>query len=406
MDKPGRNASLPLLCWLVYFAANLGRLNLSVNISAVSAAEGISKDELGLMASLFFFAYGGGQLLSGIIAERVRPGLLVGLGIFFTGAANLAVALSNGVRIMQICWFLNGAAQSFLWIPMLRILAENLPKRACVRACVHINATGPAGMFCAYGISAVSLYVSGWRMSFFASAFIILCAAALWALWFLKNALRENRREAPSGGPPNPAARWPLRRLGPCLAFLAGAACLHGILKDGVGTWLPAYLVDTFAVSASHSAALALALPLFNLAGVYTAHYLNRMIFKNEIDCSLLFFAAVLAALLALVFVPGHIAFSFFGLGLVTAAMTAINTLFITLIPLRFTRTGRVAIVTGLLNTSTYIGSGAAGYGFGRMAEHLSWNAIVLAWCGTAAAAVAVCLAARGAWARFTARRP
>jgi OPA family glycerol-3-phosphate transporter-like MFS transporter len=395
---------LSSLCWLVYFAANLGRLNLSVNLSAISAAEGISKDELGLMAALFFFAYGGGQLLSGIIAERFRPVRLVGLGIFFTGLANLVVAFSTNVRIMQLCWFLNGVAQSLIWIPMLRILTENLPKPHCIRVCIYINATGPAGMFCAYGISAVSLYFSVWRMSFFIAGFFIMSVTVLWGLRFSKNiikALPPGRREADLPG--KAESSWPLRRLMTAsgLAFLIGVSCLHGVLKDGVTTWLPAYLVDTFAVSTGYSALLVMALPLFNLAGIYAVHYISKMIFKNEVDCSLFLFAMVVVILLVLAATPQNMIFSLIALGMVTSVMTAINTLLITLVPLRFTRTGRITMAAGLLNTSAYIGSGMAGYGFGKMAEYFGWGIVNLMWCGIAAAALLLGLLVRGTWKYF-----
>jgi sugar phosphate permease len=145
-----------------------------------------------------------------------------------------------------------------------------------------------------------------------------------------------------------------------------------------------------------------MALPLFNAAGVYIVHYFNKMFFKNEIDCSLLFFTAVMAILLVLTFIPRNIIFSLLTLGLVTTATAAIHTLFITLMPLRFTHTGRITMVTGLLNTSTYIGSGIAGYGFGKTAEHFNWGIINLIWCGTAMTAILLCLLVRRTWKYFT----
>jgi OPA family glycerol-3-phosphate transporter-like MFS transporter len=402
MDNSKRTAGLTSLCWLVYFAANLGRLNLSVNLSAISAAEGISKGELGLMAALFFFAYGGGQLASGIIAERVRPVLLVGLGIFFTGLINLMVAFSSGVRIMQFCWLLNGIAQSLIWIPMVRILTENLPEPQCTRTCIYINATGPVGMFCTYGISAAALHFTVWRMSFFTAGLFIMSVTFLWIFRFSRNTGKKaitalspvKRRVLGQAG--KTESSWTLPRLWRAspLAFLIGISCLHGVLKDGIGTWFPTYLTDTFAVSPAYSALLSMALPLFNLAGVYLVHYLNKTIFKNEVDGCLFFFALVMAILLTLIFIPANLIFSLVGLGTVTAAMTVINTLLINLAPLHFIRTGRITIISGLLNTSTYAGSGMAGYGFGKIAEHLS-GIINLLWYGTAAAALILCLMVR-----------
>ena len=60
------------VCWLSYFSAYLGRLNFTACIAAINEAENLSKLELGRVSSAFFVCYGGAQLFSGLLADRLR----------------------------------------------------------------------------------------------------------------------------------------------------------------------------------------------------------------------------------------------------------------------------------------------------------------------------------------------
>ena len=65
------------VCWLSYFSAYLGRLNFTACIAAINEAENLSKLELGRVSSAFFVCYGGAQLFSGLLADRLRPKMCI-----------------------------------------------------------------------------------------------------------------------------------------------------------------------------------------------------------------------------------------------------------------------------------------------------------------------------------------
>ena len=84
------------VCWLSYFSAYLGRLNFTACIAAINEAENLSKLELGRVSSAFFVCYGGAQLFSGLLADRLRPRLLVAVGLL--GGAAVAVGVPGLVN--------------------------------------------------------------------------------------------------------------------------------------------------------------------------------------------------------------------------------------------------------------------------------------------------------------------
>lgn len=103
------------VCWLSYFSAYLGRLNFTACIAAINEAENLSKLELGRVSSAFFVCYGGAQLFSGLLADRLRPRLLVAVGLLGGAAVNVGMAVSSTAGQMAVLWAVNGLLQSLVW---------------------------------------------------------------------------------------------------------------------------------------------------------------------------------------------------------------------------------------------------------------------------------------------------
>ena len=88
-------------------------------------------------------------------------------------------------------------------------------------------------------------------------------------------------------------------------------------------------------------------------------------------------------------------------LGLCAALMLAVNTMLVTLVPLRLQSTGRISALSGLLNSATYAGSTLSGYGMGLLLERSGWPAALLGLCAGALAASLLCAAAARGWKRL-----
>jgi OPA family glycerol-3-phosphate transporter-like MFS transporter len=399
----------------MYFAVNLGRSNLPANISAIAQSEGIAKNALGLMATLFFISYGSGQFLCGIIAEHLNAAALISTGAVLACIANFTTAWADSVRIMQICWMVNGMGQSLIWISMTKILSEYLSEQQCINACVHIGITGPLAAFCIYGLSSLLLIGSGWRMVFFISGVFILLAVILWILiipYILKSEKNEAVNKEKIHFKNNPGRKkiktgYSLILVGSAsgLGWLIGISCIQGVLKDGLNTWVPTYLVDTFRISPSFSAALSMILPVCSIVGIYLSRFVAKNYLKNEADSAILFLAVTLAALLMLWLFPGSILLTLILFFLVTTMIIALNTLLLTIMPFHYAYTGRIPLIIGLLNTSAYLGSGIAGYSFGHIAESANWGIIRIIWCGTSLSAIGMCFIIRRRWSLFCKKR-
>ena len=65
-----RQKTLIFLCWLVYMVSYLGRYSYNSNISVISDFFGAGEGATGLVTSTFFFAYGAGQIVNGLLCKK------------------------------------------------------------------------------------------------------------------------------------------------------------------------------------------------------------------------------------------------------------------------------------------------------------------------------------------------
>lgn len=75
--------------------------------------------------------------------------------------------------------------------------------------------------------------------------------------------------------------------------------------------------------------------------------------------------------------------------------MMAINTLYVSIYPLRYEKQGRVATVSGFLNATAYMGTAVSTFAIGMLAEHTSWNITVTIWVFFTVIALIFCFASQ-----------
>jgi len=81
--------------------------------------------------------------------------------------------------------------------------------------------------------------------------------------------------------------------------------------------------------------------------------------------------------------------------------MHGVNLILICLIPPYFKKTGRVSLISGILNSCTYIGSALSGYGFAVLAKLFGWRGTIIGWAIICGIATIICLALVKKWQSF-----
>lgn len=391
------------LCWIVYFCTYLGRLNYSASLTEIIRTEGFSKGEAGLIGTGFFFAYGIGQLISGFLGDRLSPKWMIFGGMVISGFVNLGMSVLNNAYVMTIVWCANGLAQAFIWSPMIRLLYEYLKTDTRLKACLYLNSTVPIGTMAAYGITAAIISKGTWRNVFLMAAAVLILIGCVWLFGMTvveqyakkhgeieeQVLLRQEEKKEKQG-----EFAWKTVLISSGLLFLMGALIAQGALKDGVTTWIPTYINETYEVGSITAILSTMVIPIFNLVGVYLASVVNQKWGKGEIKTAGIFFVICAGSLSILWGSSGKsLIISLLMLAFSTTAMMAVNTMLIAVLPSRFGVIGKASSISGILNSSVYIGGAISTYGIGALSNAWGWSKTIFLWLICAVIAAIICFA-------------
>ncbi|MFR2853895.1 MULTISPECIES: hypothetical protein [Hungatella] len=109
-----------------------------------------------------------------------------------------------------------------------------------------------------------------------------------------------------TGGSAKAAVNWKSLLIQSGFLFLMMALFVQGALSDGVTTWVPTYISETYGLSAILAITSTMVIPVFNLLGVYLASFANLHWFRNEVWTAGAFFVVSAAAILVLRMASGR----------------------------------------------------------------------------------------------------
>lgn len=302
-----------------------------------------------------FITYGAGQLVSGVLGDHISPKKLIFLGLSLTVLMNLCIPFCRNPYQMLVVWCFNGFAQSFLWPPLVS--------------------------FC------------GWQTVFFFSA---ICGIIMILVW--------NRycEDAPVISMENASIQGSSQKssfLSPLLLFIMLTIVLQGMLRDGVTTWMPSYISETYHLSHAAAILTGVLLPLFGLLCIQAASTLYIRKFSNPLSCAgVFFFTGTLFSLALFCSTGKNAAFSVFFSALLTGCMHGVNLIQVCMIPPFFKKQGNVSTVSGVLNSCTYIGSATSTYGIAVLSDRIGWSSTLLIWVLLTFAGTLICIACARPW--------
>lgn len=82
----------------------------------------MDKAAIGLLATIFYFAYGASKFLSGMLSDSSNPRYFMAIGLMMTGVINLIFGASNSFWVFAILWGLNAFFQGWGWPPAANLL--------------------------------------------------------------------------------------------------------------------------------------------------------------------------------------------------------------------------------------------------------------------------------------------
>lgn len=392
IQKKKKPNMLVLMFACTYMVSYLTRINYGTIISAMVTQTGFAKDSLSMALTGSFITYGAGQIVSGVLGDKFSPKRLLSLGLTVSVLMNILLPVCGNPWLMCGVWCVNGFAQSFMWPPMVKLMSGILSPEDYQKATVRVSWGSSVGTILLYLCSPMILRVLSWKWVFWICA---ICGVMMLLFW---------QKAAPDAVlavkvKQKPAEQKNSGIFSPLMLAIMAAIALQGMLRDGVTTWMPSYISETYQLSNGVSILSGVLLPLFSIASFQIASRMYGGKMRSPVSCAAIIFAVGALSALGLFVINGTSAVGSVLLSaLLTGCMHGVNLMLICMVPPFFGKCGNVSTVSGVLNSCTYIGSAISTYGIAVLSERIGWRSTVLIWFLIALGGTVLCLINIPAW--------
>jgi len=396
--KRKQDQMLIVMCWVLYVSAYLGRYSYNTNLLPLSLYYGQPQDQVALATTFFFFAYGAGQIVNGILCKYFNTKYVLSIAVMISAAINLSVFMGIPFVYIKYLWLINGIVQSVLWAGMMRALSAHVSKESIGKAIVAMSTTSGAGTLLSYGLSSLLAIWNGFRYSFLISAICMSVTSVLWILCYdrmTRGELQEPEPEAQTGEQKKAKTGKSRGGLVPTLVLFGAVAVIINLVKDGLFSWVPTILYEKYTLAPSLSIFVTLLLPVLGLFGTAFVINLHKKIERHTLLMSVMFgLSAILVAAVTGLFATPYWYLVLAAFALLALLMSGANNIVNSMMPLELRDRGNSGLIAGILNGCCYVGSTFSQYGLALIAQNYGWDAMFYMFLVACAAVVAACMVA------------
>ena len=387
-----KEARLLWVLWLTYGAFYFCRSNLAAAVPGLEHDVGLTKTQIGWILGSLKLAYGVGQLINGQLAERIRPRVLLAIGMFASAALNVLFGFATGLYFLLFVWAANGYAQSLCWPSTMRVTANWFSTARRGRA-IAIIGTGYQL------IGSVTFVVSGWAADQFGWRGALYVPAALLAAAALHMLLTL---EATPGEPAGartvakPEGTWRANLIAtitnPRLWLLAIALGLLNACRYGFIDWGISHLREVQATSIGASGLKYSVLPAGGIAGTLAAGWATDRFFAGRrIPVMVMMLLALTALVIAYdALIRTNLVASLLILVAIGALIFGPQVLLVGTTPVDFAKRGAAAAACGFVDFLGYVGAALGDQATGYLVDQYSWRAALWFWAACAFGAALV----------------
>lgn len=388
------NSAVVYLFAVTYLVSYVTRINYGAVLVEMVDTTGFSKTALSVALTGSFITYGIGQIISGFFGDKIQPKRLVFLGLLASVTINILIPFCGSPTLMAALWSINGLAQAFMWPPMVRLMVCLFGGDEYRKASVKISYGSSLGTVTVFLISPILISLWGWKSVFFVSAIFGIIMLVIWQLLCPK--IDASQDKSPKKDVLVTKSKF---RIDLLFVLIMLGIVLQGALRDGVTTWTPTYIDDMFKLGSALAILTSVVLPIFSMFCHGVGGWLYYKVFKSPILSSGVIFGVGTLAAAALYLIGSKSAvISVICLAVLVGAMHGVNLMLICMVPAFYKNTGKISLVSGLLNSCTYVGSALSTYGIALLTDNAGWSVTVGVWALIALMGTLVCFVTIPLW--------
>ena len=390
ISKNALNAiRITLLCFLTYLSVYFAKNVLSAVSPQMIASGVVTAQTLSVFSSTYFICYALGQLINGMLGDKIKARYLICSGVILAGVSIIVfLQLLATPALARIAYGCTGFFLSMIFAPLTKMVAENTDPIYTPRCHLFYSYAAYLGSPMA-GLMASLL---PWNRVFF----VVICARflmgslcfVLFLLFEKKGIIQFNRvadkKQVQHGF--KEGARVLLKHR---IAKFALVALITGVIRTTVVFWMPVYFSENLGFGADRAASIFAAASLILSFNAFLAVFVYERLKRNMEKTILLAFSSATAAFLLVyaVRVPVlNVVFLVLGVLCSNCASTMLWSRYCP----SLRETGLVSTAAGFLDFVSYMAASAASSVFANAVESIGWGNLILIWAGLMVAGVLV----------------
>ena len=375
LSKSVKNAiKLGTLCTISYFAVYVARNVLSA-ITPRLLLIGYTENFIAKLSSLYFIAYAIGQLINGVIGDRIKAKYMLSFGLLFAGLFQLALPFVLKTPFLSVLSYsLTGFCLSMIYAPMTKVVAENNDLFLTSRISLGYTFSS----FFGSPVAGLLATFFAWQTVFYtSSAFLIIMAILVMTIFirFEKTGIvkYKERKEIQKS---NASVKVLFSRQ---IIKFSLVSIITGIVRTSVVFWLPTYINKYLCFSAEKSTLLFTIVSLLLCVNGFLAIFVYEKL-KNGLSLSLFLFFLVSAIFFFLTYLINAPVFNLIFIVIAIICSNSASSLMWSIYCPSLSDTGLVSSATGYLDFLSYIAAAGANVFFADASTTLGWKSLILVW--------------------------
>lgn len=364
------------LCSVSYLAVYFARNMLSV-VTPQMVESGLYTEEfIGDLSAMYFMLYGIGQLINGLIGDKIKAKYMISFGLLFAGVSNIIFVNTVSVTpaAAVAAYGFTGFFLSMIYAPMAKLVAENTEPIYATRCSMGYTFASFFGSPAAGMTAAIMV----WQGVFITGTVVLVAMAAISFVCFCifeKNGIVRYGQYKPS------------KEKGQGIGILFKhhivkftlISMITGVIRTTVVFWMPTYIAQYLGFSSDRSAMIfTVATFIISLTTFISIFVYERLGYNMDLTILIMFIVSAIS--FALLYVLKHPALNICVFVIAIMASNGAATMLWSRYCPGLRDTGMVSSATGFLDFVSYMSATLATTLFANAVNSIGWGNLILVW--------------------------
>ena len=393
LSKNAKNAIyIGALCSVAYLAVYIARNILSAVTPEILEEGLLTKEFLGTLSSAYFTFYAVGQLINGIIGDKIKAVYMISTGLLLAGVTGFLfpIFVSGGVWLVAV-YGMTGFFLSMIYAPMTRVVAESTEPIHAVRCSLGYTFASFFGSPAAGILAAFFVWKDAFNFSSSILVFMAVVCFLLFTAFERRGVVKYGQREVLTTSVTVPMGLIPKVKLlikHDIIRFSA-ISMITGVVRTAVLFWMPTYFSEYLGYDSEAAALIFTVATLVISANSFIAVGLYELLGRRRYPALLILFGVSAVSFVLTFLVTSPILNIIFLVLAVIGSNASASILWSVYCP-SLADTGMVSSATGFLDFLSYMAAAIATAVFGNIVNLVGWGNLILIWMGLAVIGIMV----------------